>query len=280
MVLPDWDQNRVSKIIGTAERESFCYGSPDQGNLWLEFFEAPFDLSREELNDPLFLYGGDQTFAHEHVFNERLEPLLTYKYAYDLYRSKWFYRFRIQYNKIWKTIAVAPKIQQDVDSFVDTNISDRFVISCHVRHPSHVIEQPSGQIAREKSYFDLIEQTLQNRSISLESDDWRLFLATDQMEVVKTFSDRFGTNVVTFNDVLRSGGESSVDSIEIHSETQIHHQFAANQANWNSQLGVEVVRDCLTLAKADVFLHVVSNVATAVSYMNPATEMIFVDCNN
>jgi hypothetical protein len=52
---------------------------------------------------------------------------------------------------------------------------------------------------------------------------------------------------------------------------QLHH---GNEAP-TTKLGEQVLIDCLLLARCDVLLHVTSNLATAVGYINPELRMIY-----
>jgi glycosyltransferase involved in cell wall biosynthesis len=281
MTIPDWDQRRLSLRMGTDNRESFCYGTFGDGNLWSLFFETPFGRTLEDLNDAEFLYKGMTVAEPRH--NEYREPLLTYKRAYDLYRSPWFPHFRKQYNEAFrKHIRVNESIKAEVDHLFEGSANGKFMISAHVKHPSHVIEQPGGELAATEGYLDLITEYLKNRKLSLSGQDWCVFLATDQENVVDRFKNRFGSNVLCFDDVRRTtaaeDGEyraaSAVDPEVIG--YQVQNLVASDPEQWSTQMGVEILRDLLGMARADALFHVVSNVATAASYVNPEMEMHFV----
>lgn len=275
LILPDWRQDSITRLIGTHERESFCYGTPEQGNLWKLFFKAPYGLSDADLDDEEFLTGQARGYWHTHWYNEVAEPTLTYVHAYDLYRAPWFKFWRNEYHRAWRDFDVLPEISSKVDELTREVFTAPIRISAHVRHPSHIIEQPGERIAAEQHYFDALELRLSELGLEVASEEWQLFLATDQDVVVRNFRERYGENVVTFNDTLRSGSKSDTHGVFVDNR-QVHHQIASNPERWTPQLGVEVIRDALGLAAAQTFLHVTSNVATAVSFMNPSLEMRYI----
>ena len=278
MVLPDW---RVDSLIERSKNdpiESFCYGQPEDGNIWTSLFEPLFGLTRDQLDDPGFLSTNAETPRLLH--NERNEPNLTYTNAYKLYIDPDFIRFRRQYHgALERHVRLLPHYRAEIDAFVDDTIAGRFTIGVHVKHPSHAIEQASGSMADRFEYVDRVRRELRTRGISANSDDWAVFVATDQERVRNLFQDEFGDHVVGFDDVARSPEATDVrfdqlpDNERLRSGHQFQHQMAADRSNWSTRLAWEVWRDAEALAASDVVVHAVSNVATAVSYLNPDNVM-------
>jgi glycosyltransferase involved in cell wall biosynthesis len=284
MTIPDWDQRRLSLRMGTDNRESFCYGTFSDGNLWSHFFEMPFGRTLDDLNDAEFLYEGMTVAEPRH--NEYREPLLTYKRAYDLYRSPWFLKFRIQYNEAFQRhVHVKPEIESQVSQLFDSEIEGRLLLSAHVKHPSHVLEQASDSIADARDFILSIKNYLQDSGCNVAGDDWRLFLATDQESVVEEFQNEFGDNVVFFKDVRRTTlvedsiyREFAIDDPGIVGH-QVQHLVASEVSSWSTLMGVEILRDAIGLSRADVMFHVVSNVVTGAAVMNPMMRLVFVDAH-
>jgi hypothetical protein len=54
-------------------------------------------------------------------------------------------------------------------------------------------------------------------------------------------------------------------------EDHIHH----GSAEPARELGEQALVDCLLLARCDTVLHITSNLATAVGYINPALRMVY-----
>ena len=281
-VLPDWDQSRLSESKGTDDRDSFCYGKFEDGNIWTHFFDAPFGCTNDELNDPEFLYS--EASIPPDRFNVKYEPLLTHLNAFDLYRSPWFRRFRFQYHDAFtRYIHLNASITDPLTDFFDTHIGSRFLMSAHVRHQSHTIEQIDGRMPDNDAYYRAIRKRLSELRIDSHSDNWRLFLATDQANVVNAFTQEFEDNVISIDDVRRTTAaedenyQAVIPELSSQSGFQAHHLAASSPAKWTVKMGIEILRDATMLSRADTCFHIVSNVATAASYMNPKMRMIFVE---
>ncbi len=54
---------------------------------------------------------------------------------------------------------------------------------------------------------------------------------------------------------------------------QVQHLAAADEKKWSVKMAEEVIVDALLLSRSHVMFHTVSNVATAVSFMNPKLRM-------
>ena len=277
MVLPDWDVARIMRIRGVSQFTSFCYGRPGDGNLWLRLFEAPFDLNDESLDDESFLW--DRASCPTSLVNESREPHLTYVHAHRLYRDRDFPAIRIQYHRAYRQhVHIRPPIVAEVDQMTRA-FQGRFMIGAHVRHPSHSVEQPGGVVPGVDSYLERVRALVDRKGIRPQSDDWGLFLATDQERVVARFREEFGEHVLSFPDVRRTTAqedqrfESLSAADRSRDGNQLQHLVAADRTAWGIRMAEEVVRDALALSRCSTLLHVVSNVATAVAFMNPALEM-------
>ena len=277
-VLPDWDLRRMMQHQDKQTMVSFCYGQPEDGNIWCHLFQPPFGFSDAELNDPAALYR--RAVLPEFVHNERCEPQMTYVHAYKLYNSRPFDAWRRQYHAAFaRHIQLRPQLQAEIDAFATQHFVGRFVIGAHVRHPSHTIEQPGAVIAHEDAYIARIRQELAKRTFG--EDGWTVFLATDQDRVVDRFRAEFGDRCACMADVrrTRAAEDAAFDSLTEAEKSQDGHQLqhlvAADRTAWSVDMAKEVVRDAWLMARCNVLLHVVSNVSTAVSYMNPDVEMVF-----
>ncbi len=280
MVLPDWNVSRMMARNDNRPFISFCYGKPEDGNVWTRLFEPLFGLSTAEMNDHNFLYAKRK--PPEAFWNEHREPQLTYVHAYKLYHSGQFQRIRRQYHAVLKQhIRLLPDFQAEVDAFAQTRFVGKFMIAAHVKHPSHVIEQPGGEIAHTETYITAIRRELKRREIAFSSPGWGIFLATDQDRVVHRLRSEFGDRVACYDDVRRTRAheDAHFDRLSRSEQSaegfQVQHLVASNPANWSVRMAWEVLRDAMTMARCNVLLHIVSNVSTAVSYINPEIELIF-----
>ena len=95
------------------------------------------------------------------------------------------------------------------------------------------------------------------------------------------FQAEFGDRLACHGDVRRTRAveDAAFNALSPKEKNQegyqLQHLVAANRANWSIRMAWEVVRDAYAMARCHTLLHVVSNVSTAVSYMNPEIEMIF-----
>ncbi len=170
-----------------------------------------------------------------------------------------------------------------MDAFATRHFTGRFVIGAHVRHPSHTVEQP-GASHRPRRRLYRAHPGRTGTPAQLGDDGWIVFLATDQDRVVDRFRAEFGDRVACTSPMSAAPARSedaAFDQPDVRRESpgwawQLQHLVAARPGQpgrwrWPS----EVVRDAWLMARCDMLLHVVSNVSTAVSYMNPELEMVF-----
>ena len=286
LVLPDW---RASDLVERSAAEgkqitSFCYGRPEDGNSWLGLFEPVFDLSADEMNDREFLYSGAETPKFH--FNEQREPKLTYITAHDLYLSPAFGRMRKQYNAVLNEhVRLIAPYRREVDDFVAEKIAGKYTVAVHVKHPSHSVEQASGKMADRFQYVRHVRTELERSGVDPASDDWSVFLATDQDRVRDVFVEEFGDHLIAFDDVTRTAVDTDerFDSLSEAEKAQdghqLQHQMAADSDRWSTRLAWEVWRDAEALAASDVVIHSISNVATAVGFMNATNRLHYYEAD-
>ena len=279
-VYPDWDVDRFLARTGDRRIMSFCYGRPGDGNIWLSLFEPLFGATALEMNDPNFLYSNACEPQNRH--NEDREPNMTYVHAYRLYRTPQFSAWRRQYNAIFRQhVRLRAELRHEIEAFEARHLTRPFMVAAHIRHPSHTVEQPGSIIAHVDSYIEGVYRTIGTHGFDPSGKEWGVFLATDQEHVVRRFKSEFGERVAFHKSVRRTRSDEDVKFNSLSAEEknqeghQLQHLVAANRAHWSTSMAWEVVRDAYCMAKCNALLHVVSNVSTAISYMNPDIEMIF-----
>ena len=279
IIIPDWRIEALIESLGTSTFNSFCYGTEADGNIFLKIFNPPFDIPIELYNDEKYLRN-DAYLRTD--YNAKLEPNLTYIYAYKLYHDADFQQWREMYHRHFsKHISLNRELDDEIKSFVKDNFDGHFVISAHVRHPSHSMEQPGGRLPTVEIFRKHIEHELK---LAKESQDKpvKLFIATDQESVIEYFNKYYSDILVTTH-----ATRTSKKHDEIYENTdpknkqkegfQIQHIMAANASNWSVKMAREVVTDAWLLSHSQVLIHITSNIATAVSYINPEVKMIY--CN-
>lgn len=277
-VLPDWDVGRFLERMTDKPILSFCYGQPRDGNIWTQLFKPLFGLSIGEMQQGRVLYHRARPPLLQ--FNERREPLLTYKHAAALYQLPTFNQFRRQYARVFQQhIHLEPQLQHEIDDFADRNMKGYTVLGAHVRHPSHTVEQPGAVIAHAEHYIDALNALALARGHTRRGTDWRVFLASDQDRVIERFKTEYGDRLVFVENVRRTtdAEDSAFDTLSDKNVDgyQLQHLVARNTANWSLEMAREVLRDAYLMAQCDTLHHVVSNVSTAVSYINSNVDMYY-----
>jgi hypothetical protein len=173
--------------------------------------------------------------------------------AYRMYKrgSAW----RRGYGRTYQDhIRVRSAFVQRADEIWQSRMAGRFCLGVHVRHVYHENECPRP-VPPVDAFVSRARRLLPRDSRTA------VFLATDTAEAVEPFEVAFGNELVLQPGVSRAGP----------GEGQLHHAQSVPRV----ELGAEVLIDALLLARCDVLLHVVSNVATAVGYMNPAMRIVY-----
>ena len=281
--LPDWDVGRFLTRREGSPIQSFCYGKVSDGNIWTKLFEPVFGMTDTAMQSEEELYR-DARPARS-VFNEHREPLMTYIHAARLYGESWFPQMRREYHRAYTDhIRLKPEIQDEIDAFCDAEMAGHTILGAHVRHPSHTVEQPGGVIAHADDYIRRLEALAERRGLSRHSDSWRIFLATDQERVIHRFQEHFGDRLVFWGNARRTSLEedSIFDNLSEEAKKadgyQLQHIVASDRRGWSTDMAVEVIRDAYLMSRCHSLFHVVSNVSTAVSYLNPECDMIY--CND
>jgi hypothetical protein len=276
LIIPDWRERRLIEYFGISTFESYCYSSDPETNIFLELFE-PLKYSEYDSS----IYHNDSLLsANSNIridFNEKEEPNLTYKNAYFLYKSKDFLIWRQTYHKTFKQyFSIKNHITDYVKEFCNKEFGNSFRIAVQVRHPSHAIEQVNDCVAGLEMYFKYID----NYVIKNNLNDYVIFVASDQQSVINSFKQHY-KKVAFISDITRLSAEddqkfNSLDKKEQFSAGhQIQHICANDPTKRGVHMAEEVLKDALIVAKCSVFFHVTSNVATAISYINPTLEMIY-----
>ncbi len=214
------------------------FGRPADGNLWNLFFEPlAFDRFPESIK----------------VARGFSNTMMTAKQAYAMAHTGSGWRHR--YHKAFADhIRIRPHITARVDALMPPATAGHFLIGAHVRHPVHAGEQ----IHLMPSPRDFIDRI---RGLIPREGSWRVVLATDVEETADEFRKLFGGNLILQPNVARAATASDVSTDAGGKPPAV-------------ALGEQVLIDALMLARCDVFVHITSNVATAVGYMNPHVRMV------
>ena len=221
-----------------APATTFTYGQPADGNLWEHFFE-PLSFPAAP---PL-----------ERITQEYADYGMTGMRAYRMYKRGG--RWRHDYGRAYhEHIRVRPAILDRVEEIWRSGMAGRFCVGVHIRHRDHSHECPRP--IPEPDEF--VERATRFAS---RGDRAVVFLATDAPRAVEPFETAFGERLVIQQNVER--------------ERVSRGQPQVGMRDPRVELGEQVLVDALLLARCNVVLHTVSNIATAAGYMNPAMRMVY-----
>jgi glycosyltransferase involved in cell wall biosynthesis len=275
-VYPDWRVKTMQKFWRTDEFTSFCYGQPDDGNLYFKLFDVENQFLKPEDEIQQILDSG----IRAHSFNASADPNLTFVNADKLYRSHGLNSWRKSMNTRMGGLRPNEKVRKRLQSTFENIDDDTFLIGMHVRHPSHAMEQPGSQIALAGDYISLAFELIDQEHLRNPGRRVKVFLATDQEVVRNQFMEAFGEALITVEGVARvtaadsSNYDSAHSSMKLSEGFQIQHLNAKNSQKWNMSLAEDVIADAWGLARCHVMVHTVSNVATAVMFINPEIKCI------
>ena len=277
LIIPDWRVSSIVEQLGHSNFSSFCYGNEADGNIFLRLFEPPFDIPLSSYEDSSFLRN-DAYLRTD--YDETKEPHLTYIHAYKLYKRKDFQNWRDLYHQYFsRYIFLRKDLQQSIDTFIEHNFDGYFVISAHIRHPSHSIEQPGGRLPTVEVFKEIIDQQISIVSKSQEKLV-RLFIATDQYSVIEYFRQFYNDIMITTHATRATAEHDLAFNRANRSEEQIQgfqiqHIMASDSSKWSVKMADEVIIDTWLLASSELFIHITSNIATAVSFINPNIRMVY-----
>ena len=123
-------------------------------------------------------------------------------------------------------------------------IGDERTLGIHIRGADfkrHYDNHPN--MVTIKEYAESVEETLKQENFK------KIFLATDDSEAIKVFTEKFGDKLVYYTDVIRTSGDETVMKSQV--DRPLHHYH----------LGLEVIRDSYTLSICDGLIAGLSNVS-------------------
>jgi hypothetical protein len=242
-IMIDWRLDKSRKL------SQFPYGCHEDGNIWEYFFEQPSFPPDSFMRSTKIAYWRDHS--------------ITNRDAYTLYKSG--NAWRQQYHAAFtKYIRIQAHILEKVDRIYSRYMAGKYCIAGHIRNEAHKVEEPSNTTTPFQVYVEKIEDILRSRN-----GEAVIFLATDVEAYVRRLQRAFHAQVIVQPGVTRLLENPSGD---------FGHQLHHGNAPASLKLGEDVLVDCLLLAKCHVFVHTVSNIATAVGYINPDILMVYCDC--
>jgi hypothetical protein len=267
MCVPYWN----SAAMGYKNRkpEHFNYIPDGCDNGWLTYFEGLPFVGRGKIPKLQLPMTGGEGAPVEFRIPRETTALMTGD-------ASQFMAWRKRIHQVYQRY-IRPKkalLDRAVDIVPRTQLGEKW-IAVHYRHPAHCCEQ--GDVFL-KDYFDKIDVCLD------QEGDARIYLATDNDLGVLAFKEMYGGRLVWRKDVLRTGvdnllawayargrGKEDVVGFINNVGYELHNVTKKEDAQ---KLGEDVLLDVLCICRCDVFVYTTSNLALAVSYMNPDISMI------
>jgi len=188
------------------EATRFFYDPARGDNVWEYYFEPVAGIDSAQLRAALAR--GEVSRDHVHSFTRKQiagwhqsdpDRIATF-WARDVPDDPagWISAKRELARKyVREYVRIKPHIEAKVDAFWESWIRPRYTIGVHIRGTDFAYAEPTSPHA----YFEEIDRHLARRG----SDDWRIFLATDQNQFVDLFRRRYAGRVIAY-DCLRSNG--------------------------------------------------------------------------
>lgn len=288
ILIPDWRVQKlktaVYKEFGRETFTSFCYGQESDGNIFFRCFENPYHgLLPESCFEGSIMYDLADNVLDMGDFNAAKEPNLTYINSYKLYADKeYFPIFRNIYHRYYKKyVKLIPELQEKIDQFYEENFQGKLVITAQIRSEAHWSELLDGDKPTWDLYEKHIRRILRERRVQTESDEWRLFIASDNNQSIEHFRHLFGNHVLA--QTMKRLTEQDENEYQAAAKKAgkniegfgIQHRIARAEDKWSLNNAYEILFDVHMLAKGEYFIFVNSNISTMVSYLNPEIEMVY-----
>lgn len=177
------------------------------------------------------------------------------RHSYEPHRQYW----RKEINDIWReNIRVKQCILDSVDAFWADHIKEgEGVCGVHVRSLALQWQQATHKYPSSEHFAGVVQSVLDSGKAS------KVFLATDNQQTATFMKERFGDRLI-----MRE--HSLYDMHQDHDALGVDEDPNCNQAR-------DCLMDALLLSRCNHFVHAVSNIATAVLYMNPDLPHTFIE---
>lgn len=158
-------------------------------------------------------------------------------------------------HQVFQLIQKYVKIQAPIKSRINQFIKDHFIkyrtIGVHFRGTDKVTEVPLVP-------FDRIAKRVMAEVARFQTDDYKIFIASDEWNFIDYMLNLFGDKVCYYQDSLRS-----TNGQPLH----------IGQANPRKQ-GEDALVDCFSLACTDLLIRTSSNLSLCASFFNPYIPVI------
>lgn len=254
--LVDADRYGLTPVVELGQHTLYYQGTEINGsrNPFEYYFEPVSEIRPEEINQcsRVLLYkDGQRNKDYNQPFSVAAQMI-----SNELTKNEYI---ASQVKVYRKYIKLKPQVQ----SYIDKNLADIFreekrLLGIHVRGTDF----HKGYLNHAKAVS--VGQYLDEAAKAMDSGKFDgIFLATDEENAVSVFKSRFGDRVRYYGDTLRS---ATGEALHFTENIRVNHKYL---------LGLEVLRDALTLASCDGLIAGLSNVSLAAHVMKLAGNTEF-----
>lgn len=269
MVYPYFNKKTFLKI--RRQNDHFKYWT-DSENCWFDFFDPikfnENDNTHYEGNFGSYMFTGGEEAPKEFRIPEETKKLINDKERFESWRKE----INSTYNKF---IKINSNIDFQVNDFINCNSLNNS-IGVHYRHPSHFIE--SGKVYL-KQYFDEINKIIET------NNNIKIFIASDNDFGISAFKKEYGSLVSYYENINRismdqflewafslGSGKPDIVGFINGKGYELHHLQDSSLNNYKNTC--DLLKETITLSKCQYLIHSLSNISTAISYINPKINMI------
>lgn len=193
--------------------------------------------------EPIAIYPTDQW--ENYKFNLREVVALAYDSLFEMSRKRGS-------ELVKKYVKVRPEILSEMDTFINTYFSEKYVIGIHYRGTDKVREV---ERLPYESMVAAIDEAIEEIPID-KKDNYCLFIATDESGFLKYIESKY-TCPVIYIDAHRSNNQKPV-----------HYSKFDNYL-----IGKEALMDCLLLSRCHLLIRTESNLSYASGFFNPSVPV-------
>jgi len=239
------------------EATRFFYDPAHGDNVWEYYFEPVSSIGYADLQAALdrneisasevHSFPRKQIFAWHHSDPDRIATFWAHDAPDD--PAAWMREKRALARKfVGEYVRVKPHVRVKVDAFWEDWIRPQYTIGVHMRGTDFAYAEPTPPLA----YFEAIDRHLASRA----PEPHRIFLATDQVQFVDLFRERYGDRLITY-DCLRSSGRRPPFKFSRESPYR---------------RGEDVLIDVLLLSRCDFLFKASAAVGECALWFNPSLE--------
>lgn len=227
--LYDYEQKKCAGVKVHFENQGLYYDA-NQGENWWQYYCEPLEIGEEAVGYARpyskLKYMARAMFTEEQLSRDEVHALIT------------------------KYIKIKPHIKEEVEAFAHTHFVNKKVLGVHYRGTDKSSEAV-------KTSFDKVVAHIEAQIKLVGSDDYVIFVATDQQSFFERLSARFPGKVIA------KEHERSSDNKSLH-----------ENAKDPFKQGKEAMVDALLLAKSSCLIRTSSNLSLWSTYFNPKMHVI------